>query len=76
MNQPPPPACIPPTDGRTAATQVSTADVHEYKSVTRAHLKRVTGDLEKTWGGGAVGSEWLILYLRPFELDAGDKGAR
>jgi hypothetical protein len=50
--------------------------VHEYKSTTRAQLKRVTADIEKDWGGGAVGSEWLMLYVRPFELDTGDKGAK
>jgi hypothetical protein len=55
---------------------VSTADVHEYKSTTRAHIKRVTADIEKDWGGGNVGSEWLILYVRPFELEAGDRGAK
>jgi hypothetical protein len=56
--------------------QVNTADVHEYKGTTRAHIKRVTADIEKDWGGGNVGSEWLILYVRPFELEAGDKGAK
>lgn len=59
-----------------ALLQVSTADVHEYKSTTRAHIKRVTADIEKDWGGGNVGSEWLILYVRPFELEAGDRGAK
>lgn len=56
--------------------QVSTADLHEYKSTLRTQLKRVTADIEKDWGGAAVGSEWLILYVRPFELELGDKSAR
>jgi hypothetical protein len=56
--------------------QVNTADVHEYKGTTRAIIRRVTADIEKDWGGGTVGSEWLILYVRPFELEAGDKGAK
>lgn len=56
--------------------QVSTADVHEYKSTTRAQLKRATADVEKDWGGATVGSEWLILYVRPFELEPSDKGAK
>eukprot|EP00878_Enallax_costatus_P028549 GHUV01030842.1.p1 GENE.GHUV01030842.1~~GHUV01030842.1.p1 ORF type:complete len:447 (+),score=91.95 GHUV01030842.1:177-1517(+) len=55
---------------------VSTADVHEYKSTTRAQLKRVTADAEKDWGGAAVGSEWVILYVRPFELEPSDKAAK
>lgn len=55
---------------------MSTADAHEYKSVIRPHLKRVTADIERDWGGASVGSEWLLLYVRPFELDPGDRGAR
>ncbi|WIA35160.1 hypothetical protein OEZ86_003632 [Tetradesmus obliquus] len=55
---------------------VSTADVHEYKSTLRAQLKRVTSDIEREWGGPGIGSEWLLLYVRPFELDPNDKSAR
>eukprot|EP00879_Flechtneria_rotunda_P024943 GHRR01026470.1.p1 GENE.GHRR01026470.1~~GHRR01026470.1.p1 ORF type:complete len:429 (+),score=155.71 GHRR01026470.1:52-1338(+) len=57
-------------------TQVSTSDVHEYKSTLRAQLKRVTTDVERDWGGPGAGTEWLILYVRPFELEPGDKNAR
>jgi hypothetical protein len=56
--------------------QVSSADVHEYKSTLRAQLKRVTADIERDWGGPGIGSEWLILFVRPFELEPGDKSAR
>jgi hypothetical protein len=55
--------------------QVSTADVHEYKSTTRALLKKVTADIDKEWRGSTVGSEWVVLYVRPFELEANDRGA-
>eukprot|EP00879_Flechtneria_rotunda_P030265 GHRR01032877.1.p1 GENE.GHRR01032877.1~~GHRR01032877.1.p1 ORF type:complete len:274 (+),score=89.72 GHRR01032877.1:558-1379(+) len=55
---------------------VSTSDVHEYKSTLRAQLKRVTTDVERDWGGPGAGTEWLILYVRPFELEPGDKNAR
>jgi hypothetical protein len=56
--------------------QVSSADVHEYKSTLRAQLRRVTADIERDWGGPGIGSEWLILFVRPFELEPADKNAR
>jgi hypothetical protein len=55
---------------------VSTADVTEYKSTTRAMVKRATLEIERDWGSPGVSSEWLVLYVRPFELDASDRGAR
>ncbi|KAF6250949.1 hypothetical protein COO60DRAFT_1645717 [Scenedesmus sp. NREL 46B-D3] len=55
---------------------VSSADVHEYKSTLRAQLKRVTADIERDWGGPGIGSEWVILYVRPFELEPADKNAK
>lgn len=56
--------------------QVSTADVHEYKSTTKSQIKRITTDIERDWGGPPVSSEWLVLYVRPFELDINDRSAR
>lgn len=58
------------------AMQVSTADVNEYKATVRPQLKRAVADVERDWGGPGATSEWLVLYVRPFELDAGDRGAR
>jgi hypothetical protein len=54
---------------------VSTADPSEYRLTVKAQLKKVTADIEKDWGA-SVGCEWLILYVKPFEVDPGDKGAR
>lgn len=48
----------------------------EYKSTTRAQIKKATVEIERDWGGPSVSSEWLILYIRPFELDIQDRGAR
>ena len=39
-------------------------------------IKRATSDIERDWGGPSVSSEWLVLYVRPFELDIQDRGAR
>lgn len=50
--------------------------MNEYKSVTRAAIKKATTDIERDWGGPGVASEWLVLYVRPFELEISDKGAR
>jgi len=55
---------------------VSTADVTEYKGTTRAQIKKATLDIERDWGGPGVSSEWLVLYIRPFELDIQDRGAK
>jgi hypothetical protein len=55
---------------------VSTADPNEYKASTRAMVKRATADVERDWGAPGVGSEWLVLYVRPFELDAADRNAK
>lgn len=61
----------------TAIRQVSTADVHEYKSTTKAQIRKAATDIEREWGGAqATGCEWLVLYVRPFELDIGDRNAR
>ena len=58
--------------------QVSTADFNEYKSTTRVQIKKATTDIERDWGAASpsVGCEWLILYVRPFELDPNDKGVK
>ncbi len=55
---------------------MSTADNNEYRSTTRAQIKKAIADIEREWGGPLIMSEWLIVYVRPFELDPQDKGAR
>ena len=45
-------------------------------AATRAAVKKATLDVERDWGGPGVGGEWVVLYVRPFELDIADKGAR
>ncbi len=58
-----------------SVSQVSTADLVEYKSSVKAAIRRAAAEVERDWGGPAVPGEWLLLYVRPFELDPGDKGA-
>ena len=42
----------------------------------RGAVKKALSDLERDWGGAAVTSEWMVVYLRPFELQPDDKAAK
>lgn len=46
------------------------------RSTIRAQIKAAIAALERDWGGPAVTSEWIIAYVRPLELDMGDKNAK
>lgn len=39
-------------------------------------LRRAITDIEKEWGGPAAPSEWMVIFVRPFELDVLDKAAK
>jgi hypothetical protein len=68
---------LPPDLSMTCTTptwQVSTADFGEYRKSLCANIKRVLADLEREWGGaGGMPLEWLVVFVRPLDLDINDR---
>ena len=54
-------------------SQVSSADINEYRAHIKAQVRKALADVEREWGGPALQSEWMVVYLRPQGLDPQDK---
>jgi hypothetical protein len=63
-----------------APPQVSTADVNDYRASVKAGLRRAISEVERDWGSGAPGAgpraHWVIVYVRPANVDPQDKVSR
>jgi hypothetical protein len=51
--------------------------VNDYRASVKASLKRAITEVERDWGSGAQGTgpraHWVIVYVRPANVDPQDK---